>query len=193
MSTKSRKLKNQKAKIHNQKFNGRNGKMRKVHLNNSEDQKVEALETFVINLSPQLGLQPSDFIPIFIETSASVSHKNGIYNENGIKHTLHYICDDYRLIFKEFNENIVELYWIQVFEKGTGLGTDIMKKILKISDELEIGVRLIPVDIDNNERKIENLIRLRNWYKSFGFKSNDYNRTPVLFYEPQIEELKQVA
>ena len=68
-----------------------------------------------------------------------------------------------------------------------------MNTILDVSDELGIGVKLIPVDFDNTERKIENLYRLRNWYKSFGFKSIDNNRTPVLFYEPQIEELKQVA
>ena len=117
MSTKSRKLKKQKAKIHNQKFNRRDGKMRIVHLNNSDTQKVEVLEKFVINLSPKLGLKPSDFIPIFDKTLASVRHKNGRYSEIGFKQTLQYLCDDYRLIFTEFNDNIVELYWIQSLQK----------------------------------------------------------------------------
>jgi hypothetical protein len=167
--------------------------VRKIKINNSQLTKLELLEIFVINLSSKLGLEPSDFIPIKDRTFCNVLHGNKVYTETGIKHTLGYINNDYRLIFSESNENTVELYWIQMFNKGLGLGSEIMNTILDLSDEFGIRIRVIPVDIDNYERKIKNLFRLRNWYRSFGFKSYDSNRTPVMFYEPQVQSYSMVG
>jgi len=193
MISKSRKLKIKNQKKHNQNYNGCKS-IKTLHIPfNHETRKTKLLEVFVVELSSRLGLEPLDFIPKIQNIGVSVRHLFGRYIERKITHTLNYYCDDFKLIMSEYDEKTIELWWIEVFNKGKGLGSDILNKILCLSDELGIGIRIIPVDIDNKEGKIKTLYRLRNWYKSFGLKSRDFNRTPVLYYEPQIIELRQVS
>lgn len=193
MKTKKRKLKRKKQRIHNQKFNGNsNGRLKRL-LTENKPERTLVMEKFVIELSSRLELKPLDFLPRIQNTGISVQNGCKRYSERKMTRTLNYLSDKYKLIFSEYDNQTVELWWIEVFNKGIGLGTEILNSILNVSDELEIRVRVIPVDFDNKEKKIENLIRLRDWYKSFGFKSIDYNRTPVLFYEPQEITLKQVS
>jgi len=193
MSTKSRKLKRKNKRIHNQKFNGNStGKLIRL-LNEDKSDRTLLLEKFVIELSSKLGLKPMDFIPLIQNTGISVQNGYKRYNESKRTRTLNYQCDEYKLILSEYNNQTIELWWIQVFNKGKGLGSEILNTILDLSNEMGTRIRVIPVDFDNKEKKIENLVRLRKWYKSFGFESVDSNQSPVLYYEPQVLTLIQVS
>lgn len=193
MKNNKRKLKRKKQKIHNQRFNKNStSKLRRLIIE-SKPMKTVLMEEFVIELSSKLELKPLDFKPFIRDINVSVKHGEHTYTESKLSRTLNYQCDKYKLIFSEHDNQTVELWWIQVYDKGNGLGTEIMNKILNVSNELGIRVRVIPVDIDNKEKKLENLNRLRDWYKSFGFQTINFNRTPELYYEPQKEQLRQVS
>lgn len=155
--------------------------------------KLEKLREFKSRLSEDMSINPNDCYEYYFNKELSVRNGDKVFRQKGCTYQIGYQNQNFRLSLTPLNSNTIEIWWIQVFNKGNGLGSDIMNNILDISDEMGIGVKVIPVDIDNEEMKVENLYRLRNWYKSFGFKSRNFNRTPELYYEPQTEQLKQVS
>ena len=112
--------------------------------------------------------------------------------EKGINTIFTIIEDDYKIQFC-FNPkyNCIELYIIQTRLQGTGLGTELMKTILDVMDELGEKLYLTPCPfIDdanyNTEMKRHNrFLKLRDFYLSFeGFQRIALN-TPSLIYTPE--------
>ena len=155
--------------------------------------KDEILKEFQIKLNEKMRLNKNDWDKYSFIKRLIVFHKNKIFRTKGVSYQMKIKNEDYRLSLIPNNSNSIEVWWIQVYKKGNGLGTDIMNNILDVSDELGIGVKVIPVDIDSEEFVKGNLYRLRGWYRSFGFKSRNFERTPELYYEPQREQILQVS
>jgi hypothetical protein len=135
------------------------------------------------------------------------------------------------LVFTEGSEKEIELFKIEIKDpyRRTGVGTELMNNILDVSDELNIGVKLIPYSFktedseymknleipkeginednmnefdfprmmkelkNNNKRRLQDTYFLKDWYRSFGFKSVNPTMSPFLKYQPQVEELKMVG
>ena len=135
------------------------------------------------------------------------------------------------LVFTEGSEKEIELFKIEIKDKfrRTGVGTELMNNILDVSDELNIGVKLIPYSFktedseymknleipkeginkenwdefdfprmmkelkNNNKRRLQDTYFLKDWYRSFGFKSVNPRVNPFLKYQPQVQELKMVG
>ena len=135
----------------------------------SSKSEREILKDFQIKLNDRMRLNQNNWNKYSFEKRLMVFHKNKRFRTTGFSYQMEFKNEDYRLSLIPHNSNTIEIWWIQVYTKGNGLGTDIMNIILDISDELGIGVKVIPVDIDNKECKKGNLYRLRDWYKSFGF------------------------
>jgi len=155
--------------------------------------KGEILKEFQMKLSDKMKLNQEEWEKYTFEKRLRVFHKNKIFKIREVSYQMDLVNENYRLSLLPNNSNSIEIWWIQVYKKGKGFGTNLMNIILDISDELGIGVKVIPVDFDTEDENIEHLYRLRSWYKSFGFKSKDFNRTPILYYEPQVIKLKQVS
>jgi cytochrome oxidase Cu insertion factor (SCO1/SenC/PrrC family) len=82
-----------------------------------------------------------------------------------------------------------------VKNRGNGLGSDIMSKILDVSDRLGIKVKLVPVDYDEDENSPKNYLqKLKNWYsEGFGFKKSIFSFDPYYTYTPVQETYKMVG
>ena len=129
------------------------------------------------------------------------------------------------------SENEIELFKIEVNDRyrKSGVGTEILNLILDTSDELNIGLKLLPYSFDTEDtdylkdikepeegwnsenlqsldmkrvvseykkydkRVLSDTYFLKDWYRSFGFKSNNPILNPYLSYEPQVNELKMVG
>lgn len=80
--------------------------------------------------------------------------------------------------FNSKSENEVELWWIQCENRGIGLGTIILDKVLDIADHFGIKITLCPIPLDGGD-----ISKLRLWYTKFGFKGNMFS--PYMTYTPQ--------
>jgi len=167
--------------------------MKVINLKNINQSKLETLNKFRVNLCEKIGIKSSDWNDYFFEKRLSVNCNNKIFSTSGESFQMEYRTQKFRLGLIPMNNDSIEIWWIEVFNKGTGLGSEIINNILDVSDQLGIGVKVIPVDFDNQEGKIENLYRLRDWYRSFGFESRNSNRTPELYYNPQVQTLKMAS
>ena len=83
--------------------------------------------------------------------------------------------------FNSKSENEVELWWIQCENRGIGLGTILLNKVLDISDYFGIKITLCPIPLDGGD-----ISKLRTWYASFGFKGNTFS--PYMTYTPQKKQ-----
>ncbi|WP_289063843.1 hypothetical protein [uncultured Zobellia sp.] len=173
--------------------------MEVIRLENSEEKnfspknKMELLFQFHGKLKELIDNEEIKWDKRYFTKFLRVCHNGRTYNLSGDTFEIFTDNSKFRLSLIPNNNHSIEIWWIQVYNKGNKLGTEIMNKILDVSDELGVGVKVIPVDIDNPDGKVRNLYRLRDWYRSFGFVNKNYNRTPELFYEPQTEQLKQVS
>jgi GNAT superfamily N-acetyltransferase len=93
-----------------------------------------------------------------------------------------YETDEFNLVFAEKSTDTIELYMIEAKQRGKGIGTDLMNKVLDLADELGVNIQLVPTPYKNvDDSKYCSF--LREWYASFGFKSNFY--TPHMTYVAQ--------
>ena len=137
---------------------------------------VLTLEIFATELAPKLGFDVHQWVPIVQNSAAEVwwEEKNKRYRSpKKQKHTMVYEDECLKLQLMERSSTDVELFWIETNDKCKGLGSETINHILDTADELGINVIVLPVDFDtewSGMKPIEYLRRLRNWYKSFGFK-----------------------
>ena len=75
------------------------------------------------------------------------------------------VCDDFRLVFSPHGKDGVELYKIEVFNQGKGLGSQLLELFNTITKETGITVYLRPVSFGSTE-----IDQLRKWYSRNGFK-----------------------
>ena len=90
----------------------------------------------------------------------------------------------FKLSFIQHDKDTVELYWIEIFEKCKGMGSDIMNTILDVADECDVDIRTIPADFDTTGSKYD-IFTLRKWYESFGFRNGFYKKA-VYTYKAEI-------
>lgn len=67
---------------------------------------------------------------------------------------------------------LTDIYILPQF-KGKGIGSQIMKEIIKFSDSLKIPVQLIPAPDSIHPKALKRLV---NFYKKFGFIENNGNQ-----------------
>lgn len=148
-------------------------------------ESVETLEDFTTLLSHNLNLSPEDWLPMITPMLTDVywEAKNKRYSESKDEmHLMNYEDECVKLQISAVSNDCVELQWIEIKEKCKGMGSNIMNTILDTADELKVDVRVLPVDFDpGNTKPIVYLRWLRDWYKSFEFKSYS-SLTPALKY-----------
>jgi hypothetical protein len=147
----------------------------------------ESLESFVKEFSKMANIPFDEFENGFNErySETLIYQKNKFkkYKENRFGEFYMYENDIYKLKFCALGENLVELYWIEVYENNKGIGTKLMNYILDAADEVSVEIKLIPIPFNTFRSDFESRIRLRNWYKSFGFYSKS-TLTPAMYYSP---------
>ena len=155
---------------------------------------IQLLENYTTAFSEKMGITPKDWKPTIGSYSSNVMDidNNRRYIEtNDYAHVMKYEDDCIKLYLTDFAEsaNCVELQRIEIKERCKGRGTQIMNLLLDTADELGIQIRVLPVDYDNSymtenqQKDIDYLKWLREWYKSFGFISYDW-QCPALMYYP---------
>ena len=92
--------------------------------------------------------------------------------------------DRYLIGFIPVDESMIELFKIEVFDKGKGTGTHLINGILDVSDDVGIGVKVIPISFQKDSMT---LYKLRDWYRSFGFDTKGILTRPELYYIPNLE------
>lgn len=152
---------------------------------------LDTLEWFATGLAKKIGISPSDWAPRIAHHSSRVwdiNKKKPYYEEKPSLHIMSYEDECFRLEISEVSEDCVELLWLKVSDKCKGRGTELVNSVLDTADEMGIKVKVLPVDyepnlIGNQTTDIDYLKWLRDWYKSFEFKSYS-TLTPALMYNP---------
>ena len=152
---------------------------------------LDTLEWFATTLAEKIGITPNDWFPHLSNHSSSVwdINKNKMYyQETPSLHIMSYEDECFRLEISEVSADCVELLWLKVNDKCKGKGTELVNSVLDTADELGIKVKVLPVDfetnlIGNQTTPKDYLKWLRDWYKSFEFKSYS-TLTPALMYNP---------
>lgn len=144
---------------------------------------IETLELFADTVRERLGVgyeQVTCYISD-IQTSVCRVNARGRYEETKPKCAVFSMTTDcFRLDLIQHNSKCVEIYWIETYDRCKGQGTDIMNTILDVADELQIDVRAIPADFDSGG-DFRLLVRLRDWYRSFGFVASKFNREVFMY------------
>ena len=147
---------------------------------------VLLLENFCTRLAENIGFDCDEWFPHIKDGWVSVfweQKKRQYENKKSNKHTMKYEDECLKLEIMEVSPTEVEIFWIETKDKCKGMGSDIVNKVLDTADEMGVDVRVLPVDFDtewSGLEPIQYLRRLREWYKSFGFK----------YYSPFTPELK---
>jgi hypothetical protein len=152
---------------------------------------LHTLEYFVTILSEKIGITPNDWFPRLSYHSSNVwdINKNKMYYEEKDQlHIMSYEDECFRLEISEVSADCVELLWLKVDDKCKGKGTEIVNNVLDTADEMGIKIKVLPVDfepnvIGNQKTPMDYLKWLRDWYRSFEFKSYS-SFTPALMYYP---------
>jgi len=91
--------------------------------------------------------------------------------------------DEYYITLYE-QGGIIELFIIDVFDSGKGLGTKIMNHMLDVADEMNVKIKLIPIAYRASGTKDfeRDCARLKRFYMDFGFVPTPIS--PYLTYTP---------
>ena len=105
--------------------------------------------------------------------------------------TSYLVTDEYFITLYE-QGGIIELFVIDVFNTGKGLGTKIMNHMLDVADEMNVKIKLIPIAYRasgtiNFER---DCARLKRFYMDFGFVPTSIS--PYLTYTPVKDLIGEV-
>jgi hypothetical protein len=157
-----------------------------------QNDKLTVLDSFVKEVSKELNVEFSyDVIPFQRGVQRGKKYKiekfiSSIYKSQS---------NGYRISFIPYSNKSVELWTINVNERGNGLGSEIMSSILDVSDRTGIKIKLVPVDYDPDVNTPKDyLVRLRNWYsEGFGFQRPKNLFDPYFTYTPSESEYKMVA
>ena len=152
---------------------------------------LDTLEYFATILAEKIGITSNDWFPQRSNHQSFVYdfNKNKIHREEKKDlHIMSYEDECFRLEISEVSEDCVELLWLKVNNNCKGKGTELVNSVLDTADEMGIKVKVLPVDFETNlmgnqKTSLDYLKWLRDWYKSFEFKSYS-NVTPALMYNP---------
>ena len=75
-----------------------------------------------------------------------------------------------------YDLNTVELFNISIDTKGQGIGTKTMEVLKEIAEDTDINLKLVPCyqgQTPNIKEHVKRTLRLRKWYESIGFQSED--------------------
>jgi len=153
---------------------------------------LDTLEYFATILAEKIGITPNDWFPQRSPHASKVfdmKTKKVFFEKKDELHIMSYEDECFRLEISEVSEDCVELLWLKVNDRCKGKGTEILNFVLDTADELGICVKVLPVDFDpflkdNQKTSLDYLKWLRDWYRSFEFKS--YSQfTPALMYYPK--------
>lgn len=154
-------------------------------------EKMEVFEYFVNELSKDLNVTFEGFKTTFQRgKSNGKKYKVKTFTSEILK----YKSFEYELSFIPYSDDSIELWIINVRNRGLGLGTELMNKVLDVSDRTGIKVKLVPIgyDSDKNTPK-EYDLRLSNWYSiGFGFRKSKFSFDPYYTYYPE-QEYKMVG
>jgi hypothetical protein len=157
-----------------------------------KSEKLNVLENFVNELSNELNVDFFNQVSTF-ERGVQRGKK---YKVEKFKSTLYKsLSIGYEVSFIPHSNESVELWVINVKERGKGLGSEILSKVLDVSDRTGIKVKLVPVDYDRNDNTPKNYLdSLKNWYtEGFGFQRPKFSFDPYYTYYPSVEEYKMVS
>jgi hypothetical protein len=101
----------------------------------------------------------------------------------------------YDLSFIPFSEDTIELWNINVTDRGKGFGSELLSRIMDVSDRTGIKIKLVPVDCDGDKNTSKNYLgKLRDWYWEMGFEKPKYpSIDPYFTYSPSVKEYKMVG
>jgi ribosomal protein S18 acetylase RimI-like enzyme len=81
----------------------------------------------------------------------------------------------FELSFVPNSSDTIELWTINVRNRGNGFGTKLMNTLLDVSDRTGIKIKLVPVDYDVDENSPKNYLqKLKNWYWELGFEKSKF-------------------
>lgn len=157
-----------------------------------QNDKLTVLETFVNEVESELNVKFTFNIAIF---QREIQRGKKFKFENFISPIYRTKSNDYELSFIPYSTDSVELWKINVKERGKGIGSEIMSSILDVSDRMGINVKLVPVNYDEDENTPKDyLTRLRNWYsEGFEFKRPKSILDPYFTYFSSVSEIQMVA
>lgn len=106
--------------------------------------------------------------------------------------------EDFVLNFVEITDNAISLTYINVYNQGQGLGTELMNTLLDVADEVEVGITTFASPFEAKyanipaEKLTRSMIRhmtkatnkLIEWYESFDFSKYVPGRPYKLIYLP---------
>jgi hypothetical protein len=100
----------------------------------------------------------------------------------------------YLISFIPNSDDSVELWKINIKNRGNGFGTELMEMIMDVSDRTGVKIKLIPVDYDPDENSPKNYLqKLRDWYWWLGFEKSKFPTIdPYYTYYPN-ENYKMVG
>ena len=136
--------------------------------------KSSVCESFIKELSQELK--------IVFETRENVSFMRGVQQGNKVKRkelflsTL-YVSKNigYEISFIPNSDDSVELWKINVKNRGNGFGTKLMETILDVSDKTGVKIKLVPMNYDVDENSPKNYLqKLKNWYWGLGFDRSKF-------------------
>ena len=156
-----------------------------------KSEKLKDLEEFVTEVSHEFNVEFKNEI---IDFRRMLLQGKKIKFQDFISPIYHHSSYKFELSFIPFSENSVELWKINVKERGKGYGSEIMSKIMDVSDRTGIKIKLVPVDYDCDEKHPNGyLIKLKTWYTiGLGFEKPQISFDPFYTYHP-IKELKMVG
>ena len=154
----------------------------------ANDERVQAVvETLAAKMNFKNGVRVQNQNLLAANHGLSKSISTFFINKGA--HTVFTINEETFKIDLTYNPkyDCIELWWLEINDKGNGLGTEIMNNILDIIDELGEKLYLTPVPFVTSGKYKTNMdyhnrfLKLRGWYESFGFEKIALN-TPSLMY-----------
>jgi hypothetical protein len=160
-------------------------KDKELKLMTTEELGVELLSMFGDEIRMKLDVPLSNIGTYVTNIHTEVASGNGRYSEKKHQTPMFELKTDcFRLAFTKHSDDTIELYWIEVFDKCKGMGSELMNIILDTADEMGVNVRCIPTDM-KGDGNIKTLYRIRDWYRSFGFEAGKLAKA-VFTYSPQV-------
>jgi hypothetical protein len=163
--------------------------MKKENLNT---EKLNVLENFVNEVSKELNV---NFNYSVEEFSRGYVRGSTYKKEEFVSPFFKSKSIGYEISFIPYSKDSVELWSINVKNRGNGIGSEIMSRILDVSDKTGIKVKLIPVDYDRDKNTpINYLQKLKKWYSvDFRFRKSAIIFDPYFTYSPSSVEYKMIA
>jgi hypothetical protein len=154
--------------------------------------KSSVCESFIKELSQELK--------IVFETKENVEFTRGVSQGKKVKRktflSTEYVSYNigYEISFIQNSDDSIELWKINIKNRGNGFGTKIMYKILDVSDRTGVKIKLVPVGYDPDENSPKNYLqKLKNWYWELGFEKSKFPTIdPYFTYYPN-ENYKMVG